>query len=99
MPPVHLASALCEIYLPKVLVTHEKLSRWCIYSAHALTQYRQESKGAWGPIVSSFLPSPPYPLSSLYASPPHLPVLLCVLSLCLPISGHGRLLFHDFKQI
>lgn len=66
-PPVHLAFVPCEIYLLKVLVTHGKLGRWCIYSTQTLVHtytdthantHHQESRGAWGPFVSSFLSSP-----------------------------------------
>lgn len=50
--------------------------------------------GAWGPFVPSFHSSS----AALYSSPLLL-MQLYVLSLCLPISGHGRLLFRHFKQI
>ena len=98
---VSCASVPCRIYLLKVLVTHGKLSRWCIHSIQTHMDMHLQAciytHTTWWKELSRLGPLCILGCS-LFTRPPFLPQLYA-LSLCLPISGHGRLLFRHFKQI
>lgn len=96
---MHLASVPCEIYLLKLFghtwkvkqMVHQQHSDTSAHTHTHNTIKRARERGA--PLY------PPFSPLLLSIPPPFLPTPLYVLSLCLPISGHGRLLFRHFKQI
>ena len=62
--PLHLVTVQCEMYLLKVLVTHGKFSRWCIYSRHlykhnTITRARERGAPLYPPFSPLLLSIPP----------------------------------------
>lgn len=79
---VHQASASCEIYVVKLLVTHGKLSRWSIYSTqkiniHTETHTHTRSSigsGRRGPHLY-----PPFSHLLLWIPPPSPDAVICII--------------------